>query len=565
MAQTIQLRRSAVQGVVPTTAQLQLGEIAINTYDGKVFIKRNDGDDYIVQLNPLNTGELAEGSNLYYTDARVNAALATLVTTDHIDLTTTSNPAHSEGRIFYDDANKALAVYNSEADITLQVGQEEWVRVYNNTGSTISDGTPVLLSGSFSDVPTIALADATTYDDARAVGLTTHTIENATYGFVTTRGIVQGLDTSAYTAGSPVHVAVSPGTLQTGAPTYPYWDTEVGICLVSDASNGCIYVSTKENEFKTLRVEGDARVDGNLTVAGDLSILGNQSTVSLSNLAVDDTFIYLNSGDTIGDANTAFTGSGLDDAVFTGHYEGTTTKHYYVRIDGVGTGTGGVDTFEWSFDNFATTEATGVDITGAAQLLASNISIDFNATTGHTSGDKWDGDAAPLNVDSGWASNRNTGATGVGYTHIGMFFDITDQKFKVFKAYDPEPEGDINTAHASFELGTLVIDSVEATTLSGALTGNVTGNLSGNVTGTVSSLANQTTTNLAEGTNQYFTTGRVQSVVTKSYVEGLAIDYTSLTAAPDALSDLTNDMWEVTSTVPTDGTGKPAGYVWYIV
>ena len=31
------------------------------------------------------------------------------------------------------------------------------------------------------------------------------------------------------------------------------------------------------------------------------------------------------------------------------------------------------------------------------------------------------------------------------------------------------------------------------------------------------------------------------------------------------LTVFTNDMWEVTSTTPTSGSGKPSGYVWYIV
>ena len=48
---------------------------------------------------------------------------------------------------------------------------------------------------------------------------------------------------------------------------------------------------------------------------------------------------------------------------------------------------------------------------------------------------------------------------------------------------------------------------------SGNLTGNVNGNVTGNVTGTVSSIANHTTTNLTEGTNQYFTTARARSSV----------------------------------------------------
>ena len=37
MSQTIVLKRSALPGKVPDTGSLNLGEIAINTYDGKVY------------------------------------------------------------------------------------------------------------------------------------------------------------------------------------------------------------------------------------------------------------------------------------------------------------------------------------------------------------------------------------------------------------------------------------------------------------------------------------------------------------------------------------------------
>lgn len=41
MPVSIKLRRSAVQGQLPTTSNLQLGELAINTYDGKLFLKKS--------------------------------------------------------------------------------------------------------------------------------------------------------------------------------------------------------------------------------------------------------------------------------------------------------------------------------------------------------------------------------------------------------------------------------------------------------------------------------------------------------------------------------------------
>jgi hypothetical protein len=77
MAQTIKLKRSATAGNEPALNQLELGEIAINTADGKMFIKRDDGtanDPTIVEVGstgaflPLSggtlTGNLSLGDNV---------------------------------------------------------------------------------------------------------------------------------------------------------------------------------------------------------------------------------------------------------------------------------------------------------------------------------------------------------------------------------------------------------------------------------------------------------------------------------------------------------------------
>ena len=61
MAQNIQLKRSALPGKVPDTGSLNLGEIAINTYDGKVFLKKSgsiESVESIVTTNSINTGSI---------------------------------------------------------------------------------------------------------------------------------------------------------------------------------------------------------------------------------------------------------------------------------------------------------------------------------------------------------------------------------------------------------------------------------------------------------------------------------------------------------------------------
>ena len=45
MANDIKLKRSAVEGKIPATSALALGELAINTHDGFMYLKKFDGQN----------------------------------------------------------------------------------------------------------------------------------------------------------------------------------------------------------------------------------------------------------------------------------------------------------------------------------------------------------------------------------------------------------------------------------------------------------------------------------------------------------------------------------------
>ena len=67
MAQTIKLKRSATAGNTPTTSQLALGELGINTTDGKLFLKKSvSGTESIVDVGglPLTGGTLTGNLSL---------------------------------------------------------------------------------------------------------------------------------------------------------------------------------------------------------------------------------------------------------------------------------------------------------------------------------------------------------------------------------------------------------------------------------------------------------------------------------------------------------------------
>jgi len=61
-ANVVKLKRSAVAGRVPSTTDLALGELALNTYDGRIYLKKSvTGVETVVALQPFPTG----GSNGY--------------------------------------------------------------------------------------------------------------------------------------------------------------------------------------------------------------------------------------------------------------------------------------------------------------------------------------------------------------------------------------------------------------------------------------------------------------------------------------------------------------------
>lgn len=56
MANNILLKRSAVAGKVPTTADIPLGSLALNTYDGKLFTKTSvSGTESVVEIGATPT------------------------------------------------------------------------------------------------------------------------------------------------------------------------------------------------------------------------------------------------------------------------------------------------------------------------------------------------------------------------------------------------------------------------------------------------------------------------------------------------------------------------------
>jgi hypothetical protein len=255
MATTIKIRNSATPGATP--ASLKQGEFAINVADGRLFYG-SGSVDVVKEFTGvgIDTGSFATtGSNTFVGNQYIVGDItASVISASYIDLDVLANgdiPAHKAGRIFFGAEDGALEVYNEEADITLQVGQEFWVRVYNPTASPIANGTPVRASGSQGDRIRIypAVAEdhtAQSVFENHILGMTTHEIEAGTEGYVTSQGIVRGVDTSAFSAGDILFLQTGSAGFRNTPPPFPYDIVQVGYVARSASPNGFIFVQPKE-------------------------------------------------------------------------------------------------------------------------------------------------------------------------------------------------------------------------------------------------------------------------------------------------------------------------------
>lgn len=113
MPQIIKLKRSATPGQVPTTAQLDLGEIAINTNDGKIFFKKDDGAPVILEV----------GGSVAGAASKVGASA-----------TAPTDPAPADGDLWFDTANDKLMYYDGTS----------WKEVGNTLSSSSITGNTTL-------------------------------------------------------------------------------------------------------------------------------------------------------------------------------------------------------------------------------------------------------------------------------------------------------------------------------------------------------------------------------------------------------------------------------------
>lgn len=153
-----------------------------------------------------------------------------------------AKPAHDEGLLFYDEGEKSLAYYIHDPEVTMNIGQENWIRAVNNTGGAVVDGMAVRINGSSNGLPTIGLADNTSQANSACVGLTTSSGAQGANVVVAAFGLVRPIDTSAWTTGTTLWLSAVAGGLTSTQPSGATPQVRIGFVTVSSATVGRILV-----------------------------------------------------------------------------------------------------------------------------------------------------------------------------------------------------------------------------------------------------------------------------------------------------------------------------------
>jgi hypothetical protein len=196
-------------------------------------------------ISGLGTMSTQNANAVAITGGSINSATLTTPTqATYEDWTGTSTPSYAEGRLWYDTTAHALTYFNDSPTDPIHIGQDLQLKVINNTGSTIANGSPVYITGTSSGqtYPNIALAKADVAATSAVIGLTNGAIANGAIGYVTSQGGIDNVNTGTYTVGQVLYLSpYSAGQLMNTIPPTGI-TVQVGVVSFVNSSTGKIYV-----------------------------------------------------------------------------------------------------------------------------------------------------------------------------------------------------------------------------------------------------------------------------------------------------------------------------------
>jgi hypothetical protein len=376
-------------------------------------------------------GGSASGTPLNIANTLVSRSASGSFQIGAIDFHTASPVASAVGRMTWDDGEGTVSLGLLGGQTTLEVGQEEIARCYNGTGSTLSPGQVVRISGVQGQRPVIALATAANeMGSSKTFGIVTETILDQQEGFVATFGIVPNVDTSAFAEGDALWLSASAGQVTNVMPTQPYHGVFIGYCLKSAPSSGRIFVKI-QNGYELHELHNVL-----ITSLNDKEILSYNQSASL----------WINRNLAVAITEVDGAGSGIDSDLFHGLY-----PNFFVNTSSA------VQEKTGNFTFHGTLTVNELVVSGSALTLSTtNVAIEDSIL--QLAHEQYTSDG----LDIGFVGSYGDGTTSsANHYHVSFARDASQNKWKLLSNGPAPVNNVIDYSDPSVEFGVLQIAALE--------------------------------------------------------------------------------------------------------
>jgi hypothetical protein len=377
------------------------------------------------------SGGSASGTPLNIPNTLVSRNASGVFSVGGIDLDLSGTVPLGVGRFKWDSSFGTPEIGLIGGNITAHIGQHLHAYVTNAQGSPLVKGDVVYLFGASGDRASVKKAlNSGDPTSAKTLGVVAEAIATGGQGFVTSFGVVDKLDLSAYSPGDTLYLSASAGKFTNIKPSAPKHTVFIGVVQRANAGNGLLFVNV-QNGYELGELH-----DVSATNALNNDILSYNQSASL--------WVSQNLATAITEVDGA--GSGIDSDLFHGFQPA-----FFVNTSSA------VQEKTGNFTYHGTLTVNELVISGSALTLSTtNVAIEDSIIQLALSQYNSDG------LDIGFVGSYGDGTTSsANHYHVSFARDASQNKWKLLSKSPQAVNNVIDYSDPIVEFGVLQIAALE--------------------------------------------------------------------------------------------------------